>query len=90
MQKHGTLVLTTTVLSRFKEVVENIKQSWPRIDYKLGNCKNAVHEANLLKLDCSKAHVKLKWEGVWDSKITFQKTVEWYRSFYEQKKILSI
>jgi CDP-glucose 4,6-dehydratase len=72
-----------------QEVVENIKQFWPKIDYKLGNCKNAVHEANLLKLDCSKAHIKLKWQGVWDSKMTFKRTVEWYHDFYEKKVISS-
>ncbi len=72
-----------------QEVVKNIKQFWPKIDYQLGNCKNAVHEANLLKLDCSKAHIKLKWQAVWDSKMTFQKTVEWYHYFYEKNKITS-
>jgi len=72
-----------------QEVVENIKQFWPKIDYKLGNCKNAVHEANLLKLDCSKAHIKLKWQGVWDSKMTFKRTVEWYHYFYEKNTISS-
>lgn len=72
-----------------REVVEYIKQAWPKIDYKPGNRKNAVHEANLLKLDCSKAHTKLNWRNVWDSKMTFKKTVEWYRDFYEKNTISS-
>ena len=72
-----------------QEVVENIKSFWPEIDYKLGSSTNAVHEANLLKLDCGKAHEKLNWRGVWDSKMTFQKTVEWYRNFYEKNIISS-
>jgi CDP-glucose 4,6-dehydratase len=72
-----------------REVVENIKCFWSKIDYKLGNCPNAIHEANLLKLDCSKAHSKLKWQAVWDSEMTFRKTVEWYHDFYEKNTISS-
>ena len=40
----------------------------------------------MLKLDCSKAHILLKWKDVWDSKITFEKTVKWYKSYYEENK----
>ncbi|MBD3843271.1 MAG: hypothetical protein IE909_15605 [Campylobacterales bacterium] len=39
-----------------------------------------------MKLDCSKAHILLKWKGVWDSETTFEKTVKWYRSYYEKDK----
>jgi CDP-glucose 4,6-dehydratase len=42
-----------------------------------------------LKLECSKAHVLLKWRDVWDSDTTFEKTVKWYRAFYEEQKILT-
>jgi CDP-glucose 4,6-dehydratase len=73
-----------------REVVENIKKFWPKISYTLAECRDAVHEANLLKLDCSKAHIKLKWRGVWNNLKTFEKTVEWYRSFYERNRILSV
>jgi CDP-glucose 4,6-dehydratase len=48
-----------------------------------------MHEANLLKLDCSKAHINLKWKDVWDSETTFEKTVKWYKSFYEANEILT-
>jgi len=47
-----------------------------------------MHEANLLKLDCSKAHIQLKWKDVWNSNTTFEKTVKWYKSFYENNKII--
>jgi len=26
----------------------------------------------------------LKWKDVWDSATTFEKTVKWYKSYYEQ------
>lgn len=70
-----------------KEVVENIKKYWDKIDYEINQDPNQLHEANLLKLDCSKARVKLKWNSVWDSTRTFEKTVNWYKKYYEEGKI---
>lgn len=70
-----------------REVVENVKKYWNSLDYVVNQDKNQPHEANLLKLDCSKAHIKLNWNNVWDSNTTFQKTVEWYKNYYENGKI---
>ena len=73
-----------------EEVVQNVKKYWDKIDYEINKDKNQPHEANLLKLDCSKVHTLLKWKDVWDSSKTFEKTVKWYRSFYEEDgKILT-
>lgn len=70
-----------------KEVVENIKKDWDKIDYEINQDPNQPHEANFLKLDCSKARVKLKWNSVWGSTTTFEKTVTWYKNYYEKGKI---
>jgi CDP-glucose 4,6-dehydratase len=70
-----------------KEVVENIKEYWDKIDYEINQDPNQLHEANLLKLDCSKARTKLKWNSVWNSTTTFEKTVKWYKNYYEKGKI---
>jgi CDP-glucose 4,6-dehydratase len=69
-----------------EEVVQNVKKHWDKIDYEINIDPNQLHEANLLKLDCSKAHILLKWKDVWDSETTFEKTVNWYKSFYEEDK----
>ncbi len=37
------------------------------------------HEANYLKLDCSKAHVKLKWHPRWGLSESLQKIVIWHK-----------
>lgn len=66
-----------------EEVVNHVKKHWDAIDYEINRDSNQLHEANLLKLDCSKAHIRLKWKDVWDSKTTFEKTVLWYKNFYE-------
>ncbi len=73
-----------------EEVVNNVKKHWDKIDYEINQDPNQLHEANLLKLDCSKAHIQLKWKDVWDSDTTFEKTVKWYKAYYEEdKKILT-
>lgn len=72
-----------------EEVVKNVKYHWEEIDYKLIKDSNQPHEAGILKLDSSKANKHLKWSDVWDSKTTFEKTVEWYKTYYKEKKLLS-
>lgn len=73
-----------------EEVVHHVKKHWDKIDYEINRDPNQLHEANLLKLDCSKAHIRLKWKDVWESATTFEKTVGWYKAFYEEnKKILT-
>lgn len=72
-----------------EEVVKNVKKYWDKIDYEINSDQNQPHEANLLKLDCSKAHTLLKWKDVWDSNTTFEKTVNWYKAYYEEGKVLT-
>ena len=69
-----------------EEVVQNVKKHWDKIDYEINQAPNQLHEANLLKLDCTKANTILKWKDVWDSETTFEKTVKWYKAYYENNK----
>ncbi len=39
------------------------------------------HEANLLRLDTSKAKSRLGWRPVWDVKRAIKETVQWYKVF---------
>jgi len=70
-----------------EELVKKVKKYWNKIDYEINQNPEQLHEANLLKLDCSKAHIQLKWKDVWNSEVTFEKTVTWYKSFYEAQEI---
>ncbi len=70
-----------------EEVVKHVKKHWNKIDYEINRDAKQLHEANLLKLDCSKAHILLKWKDVWNSEQTFEKTVKWYKSYYESDKL---
>jgi CDP-glucose 4,6-dehydratase len=69
-----------------EEVVTTLRNHWPEIKYNLGTGQ-VPHEANLLKLDCSKAHLQLGWEPVWDNQTMFLHTSLWYRNFYQRKEV---
>jgi CDP-glucose 4,6-dehydratase len=71
------------------EIVAQVKRAWPKIDYELSVIPDQQHEAGMLNLDCSKAHKKLLWKPVWDIKTTVEKTVQWYRAFYEYEQVQS-
>ncbi len=72
-----------------EQVVKNVKKYWDKIDYEIVSQNNKLHEADLLRLDCSKANSILKWYSVWDSDTTFEKTTNWYKSFYENNTVLT-
>lgn len=46
--------------------------------------KNAVHEANLLYLNCDKAKKDLKWNPKWNIDDTLKNTISWYKNFYDK------
>ena len=71
------------------EVVLSMKACWSKIEYSIDKDAHAPHEAHMLKLDCSKARLNLGWTGIWGAEKTFEKTVDWYRNYYEEGKISS-
>lgn len=48
---------------------------------------NAPHEANFLKLDCSKIKSKLKWQPRWHIDEAIQMVVEWSKSYLQKEDI---
>ncbi len=72
-----------------EEAVKHLKKSWDRINYQISIPERPLHEANLLKLDCSKAHIKLQWNNVWNAEQTFAKTASWYQNFYDNGRLVS-
>lgn len=45
------------------------------------------HEANFLKLDCSKIKKTFGWKPMWDVEIAMEKIVEWMRAYLEDEDI---
>lgn len=70
-------------------VVRELQKHWSNIDYQIVTDEKNPHEANLLKLDCSKTYAKLKWKPAWDSSTTFAKTAQWYKEYYESIPVCS-
>ena len=48
------------------------------------------HEANLLKLDCSKARQQLGWVPKWNLEMAVQKIVEWQQSFLDNANMQDV
>jgi CDP-glucose 4,6-dehydratase len=71
------------------KIVEQIKKLWPKLDYEINISTKPLHEAHLLKLDSSKANALLGWNNIWDLDTTVSKTIEWYRNFYQDQKLLT-
>jgi CDP-glucose 4,6-dehydratase len=72
------------------KIVDQVKRVWPKIDYEISQITNQPHEAGILRLDCSKAHTKLKWSPVWDGISAIEKTTFWYKNFYESSEVQSM
>lgn len=62
-------------------IVEKMTKDWNhKINWKIDS-KEQLHEANFLKLDISKARIKLGWEPSWDLAIAIEKIIEWHQSW---------
>jgi len=72
------------------EIADQVKKVWPKMDYENSQTTNQPHEAEMLRLDCSKARTKLKWLPVWDGKSAIEKTTFWYKTFYESGEVQSM
>ena len=69
-----------------ESVVKYIQEFWPKVRYQFGN-DGGPHEANLLKLDISKARQQLGWCPVWTARECFERTVGWYRTFSNRSQL---
>ncbi len=71
------------------ELCTLMQKSWPAVNCEFAPVEGAPHEAGLLMLDSTKARRSLRWRTVWDVETTIQRTVEWYRAFYERDALLT-
>jgi CDP-glucose 4,6-dehydratase len=78
---------TATVL----DIVQKMQKSWPKMRYEIEQQRgHHPHEANLLKLDCSKAQSLLSWKNIWSLEQMIAMTTSWYRNFYEKNTVLTL
>lgn len=68
-------------------VVERFIELWKdKVKWEMDN-NSKPHEAQILKLDISKAKKKLNWQPKWNIESALEKTVSWYRAYKENKNM---
>lgn len=73
-----------------QQLVELFCEKWGHISWDSNTVQNAPHEANFLKLDCSKMKSVFSWKPVWHIEDSVEKTVEWYKGYMEKGNVDSI
>ncbi len=70
------------------ELVKEAQKNWDKVifDFDKGN---HPHEAGFLMVDSTKAFKLLKWEPVWGFSKTVEKTINWYKNFYEKRTVIT-
>jgi CDP-glucose 4,6-dehydratase len=70
-----------------QEVVDLMISEWSTLARWEKDGGDQPHEANLLKLDCSKAHEQLGWYPKWGLKLATKKIVDWQRAFQDKQNM---
>jgi len=73
-----------------QEVVELLISSWGETARWKKEDSEQHHEANLLKLDCSKARLQLGWTPKWNLESAIQKIVEWQKAYQAKKNMQEV
>jgi len=61
-------------------IVKQMAQQWGNHANWEMDKSDQPHEANYLKLDCSKAHAELNWQPKWDLQTALQKIITWHQA----------
>jgi CDP-glucose 4,6-dehydratase len=70
------------------EVLKLFRQNWSKLKIEFSKPDNSkFHEAGILLLDYCKAKTKLKWSPVWRLDFTVASTANWYKCYYNKKKL---
>lgn len=69
------------------ELVEFFCSAWGNGQTWENHFTGGPHEANFLKLDCSRMKKVFGWKPVWDVKTAVEKTVEWSRAWLSGEEI---
>jgi CDP-glucose 4,6-dehydratase len=71
-----------------ENVTRQIVTNWGgNARYEIISQPNTLHEATLLKLDCSKAYNHLKWQPKWDAKKTIEKICRWHKAHQDMQNM---
>jgi CDP-glucose 4,6-dehydratase len=71
-----------------EEVLRGISRHWTDVRWRITD-RAYPHEARLLYLDSAKARGALGWRSVWNFDATIFKTVDWYRAWLSDRRLVS-
>jgi len=70
-----------------EKIVKHLTQSWGESAEWFLSQEVHPHEAHYLKLDCSKARMRLNWQPVWNLETTLDKIVSWQKAWLNGEDI---
>ncbi|NYT61911.1 CDP-glucose 4,6-dehydratase [Alcaligenaceae bacterium] len=70
-------------------VLQCLKQAWPILEWHTTTLPQP-HEASLLHLDSTKAHMRLGWRSVWSLDQALSATADWYRLQHKTGLVTSL
>ncbi len=65
------------------EVLQVAKDVWPKVDWEVDNLPTHPGMIYLLKIDSTKAKKTLGWKPVWCMEEAVERSILWYKSYYE-------
>ncbi len=69
-------------------ILGKLKQSLPELVVH-SDAETNLHEARILRLNCTKAKTQIGWQPVWNLETSLCKTAQWYKNFYTSGKLSS-
>lgn len=67
------------------ELVKEMAIHWEKVSWSIPSELNALnYESLLLRLNCDKANILLKWNSAMNFNETVKMTIEWYKNFYKK------
>lgn len=78
-----------------EELVRLFCDDWNRknkmkLYYEVEKNPDELHEAEILRLDCSKVKRILKWSPVWNIKTGVEKTTDWYTAYMQNQNVQAV
>ena len=71
-------------------VITKLKKEWGTKSKIIVSDENNLHEAKILKLDCTKAKTKLNWKPQWSLDLTISKLTLWYKNIENEEMLRNI
>jgi len=72
-----------------REILSLMEKKWKAIQWASENPEQEFHEASLLQLNSTHAEESLGWTPVWNLTSAVEHTLEWYKAYFENAKVLS-